>query len=226
MYKLEFPLEDFKDINSLFAEYYTEYFYRDGHIFGTSINSWSFHIGLINENVGKWIENLLIPPNYTRALVKPLRKTMTYVSSTPADFDIYAFPEKIKDKPDLSKGEKIFSLQREIRAVDTKVARSMNLIEDNSKPFLDILNNRYKFREVDLNGFNRAFMEETPYHIIDEDSGDMIILTRETFPKYQKITDLAWESFIIDEDYSWAVFRVTYGCATIFTFVKYIRGMV
>lgn len=225
MYKLEFPLDDFKKTNSLLSEYYTEYFYRDGHVYGASINDWSFHIGMINKEMGKWIENLLIPPNHVRSVVADCKKTMTYIKSTPADFDIYIFKDKIKDEPELSKGVNVFSLRREIRAIDTPAARHMNLIEDNSKHFLDILNSRYKFREINLDEFIRPFMEEAPCHIIDEDSGDMVILTREMFPKYQKIMDLAWESFNIDDDYSWAIFRVTYDCATIFTFVKYIRGM-
>lgn len=226
MYKLEFPLDDFKDTNSLLAEYYSEYFYRNDRIFGTSLNRWSFHVGIINRNVGKWIENLLIPPNYMRSIVNDLKKTMTYVDSTPVDFNIYTFEARIKDKPDLTEGKNVFSLGREIRAVDTSTSRHMNLIEDNTKPFLDILNSGYRFKNIDLDTITRPFMEEAPCQIEDEDSGDMVIVTREMFPKYKSIQELAWESLPIDDDYSWAIFRVTYKCATIFTFVKYIRGMV
>lgn len=98
-------------------------------------------------------------------------------------------------------------------------------IVEKSEHFYDLLIQNQAFMELDMDDILTTFSNDAPCEFIDDLTGDIIILTREMFPNHKKILDLSWESVPINDDFSWAIFRVRYDAGTVFTFVKYIRQL-
>ena len=224
MYKLNFPLDEYKRVNSLLTNYFTEYIYRDGWIYGTSINNWSFHLVKIDAKVGKHIENLLIPPNHMRSVLGDLKKTKTYIPSSDIEFKIYTFDDKIKeDEPDISKGIVVLSVGREPRGSKTMAGKRMDSIEDKASKFRGLLDLYQSFDKIELEDIVMPFSNDAPCEFIEPQTGDVVLLTREMFPNYKKINSVSWQSIPINDDFSWAVYKVQHEAGTVYTFVKYIR---
>ena len=104
-YKLSFPLDEFKKINSTLSEYYSEYFMKEkvGLIFGSSLNEYAFNIATISEDIMQKLslDSILLHPNYLRTKINDCKKSMTYVETSEQSFRVYTFDEKIKDTPDM-----------------------------------------------------------------------------------------------------------------------------
>lgn len=226
MYKLQFPLDDYKRVNSLIANYFTEYVYSGHWVYGTSINTWSFHMIDIEASMGREIENLLIPPNHMRTILGDLRKTKAYIDSNEKEFNVYTFEDKItENKPDIAKGQLVLSIERTPPMSQTVPGKRVTEIVEKSEHFYDLLIQNQAFMELDMDDILTTFSNDAPCEFIDDLTGDIIILTREMFPNHKKILDLSWESVPINDDFSWAIFRVRYDAGTVFTFVKYIRQL-
>lgn len=228
MYKLKYPLEELKKINSLLSEYFGDYFIKDGVVLGQSLNNWAVNIGAIPRNISDslQLDNILIPPNQFRKVLADAKKTKTAIEISDKGFRLYQFEDKITgDEPDLSKGELVIDICRHNNdnsdiwkyMMETDI-RVKNIMQ--SGVSIDELS----FDDIPSNQYNEAFAADDVFSVNNELGG--VIVSRQLFPKYQKILSLSWSSFDCDEEYAYAVFKAEYADLTMLTIVKFIKGII
>ena len=227
-YKLTFPLDEFKKMNSMLTEYYSEYFIDDksGLIMGTSLNEYAFNIATISPELLSKLSlgSVLLHPNYMRKQVGDLKKTMTYVYNDNDVFRVYEFEDKIKDIPDMAKGKLVVSLiHHEENSMDAN-AIHMRDIANRIKPYGEYLNQRLEFEDIPRPYYMSQFIADDILSLEDNDGGHLIV-TRQMFPKYQRVDGISWASVNLDDEFRLGIFETKHPILTMYTFVKYLRGI-
>lgn len=227
-YKLNFPLDEFKKLNSLLSEYYSEYFMLNdaGIILGSSLNEWSFNIAIIPKDMMDRLslDSVLLHPNYIRTKISDCKKSMTYVDNNEDTFLMYQFADKIKDIPDISRGYLVLDLIHHKEGSTDPNFKHMQDIKDRVGKYTQYLASDVEFTEVPREYYMSQFISDDIL-TLEAGTDEHIIVTRQLFPKYQKLDSLSWAPIVIDKDYAIAIFKSEYPILTMYTFVKYLRGI-
>lgn len=239
MYKCNFPLDKFKSINTICASVFTEYFISEGgFIYGTSNLKWCLRIGVLptkSDDLIPLISNALIPPNAMRSVLADAKKTMTYVNSASDGVDFMRYKDKIdklipnKDNVTLDALQNIdhetFTLPRFAKDDGSEVDRIAKEIACRVGPYAALVDEK-ELIELDIDEIGNAFRSESIYTVIDEnDSTNSVMLGKNTFNDFNKILNISWKPYEIDDTYGLAVFRVEYPEMALFTFIKFIKGI-
>ena len=240
MYKCTFPLDSFKSINTICSSIFTEYFISEaGFVYGTSNLKWCLRIAVLpnrDNDMIPLISNAIIPPNATRSMLSNAKKTMTYVDISEDSIDFFLYPDKIdslvKDKKNITP-EELRSIEHE-----TFVLKRFKKDDgsDTEKIAIDIachvgsyaaMVDEKELYPIDLDELGDAFRSESVYTVIDEnDSSNAVMFSKQMLPDYNKVNSLSWKPYELDDEYSIGVFRAEYNELAIFTFIKFIRGIV
>lgn len=227
-YKLSFPLDEFKKINSTLSEYYSEYFMKEkaGLIFGSSLNEYAFNIATISEDIMQKLslDSILLHPNYLRTKINDCKKSMTYVETSEQSFRVYTFDEKIKDTPDMTGAHLLLDLKRQLEDSDDALAIHMRGIESKVNKYAKYISGELEFTEIPHRDYLSQFIADD---VLELEAGDnnRIIVSRQLFPKYQRLESLSWASVELDDTYALAIFEARHPYLTMYTFVKYLLGI-
>lgn len=240
MYKCNFPLDRFKPINTICSSIFTEYFISEsGFVYGTSNLKWCLRIAVLpnrDEDLLPMLCNAIIPPNATRTMLSNAKKTMTYVDISDESIDFLLYKEKIdslvKDKKNITSEElrninhETFALRRFKKGDNSEAEKIAKDIACHVGPYAAMVEEK-DFYPIDLDSMGEAFRAESVYTVIDEDDPEnAVMFSKQMLPDYNKVKYLSWKPYILNDTYSIGVFRAEYDEIAVFTFIKFIKGII
>ena len=118
-----------------------------------------------------------------------------------------------------------FTLPRFAKDDGSEVDRIAKEIACRVGPYAALVDEK-ELIELDIDEIGNAFRSESIYTVIDEnDSTNSVMLGKNTFNDFNKILNISWKPYEIDDTYGLAVFRVEYPEMALFTFIKFIKGI-
>lgn len=230
MYKTSFALEEFKKINSFASSFFDEYFIYKNLVMGNSLLGFVERVIFMSEDLEdklKSVNKIIFPPNYTREKIKDLKKTKTAFLSS--EDEITFFSLKNFDNKNLREESIIEEVNPEnenMRPGDFSVTKVFNLVRQVDIPNYyktDILSIDGEYNNIDIKAMNSKMAESTHFEIENpDDPSDHLLVTKQCFPDPQKIKEMKWFSYKVDDDINAAVFLADYDIATVKSIFHYI----
>ena len=230
MYKTSFALEEFKKINSFASSFFDEYFIHEDVVIGNSLLGFVERVIFMDDDFKHKlmpVNNIIFPPNYTREKIKDLKKTKMAFLNTNDEITFFSLKNfDNKNLEERSITSEINPEDENMKPGEFSVTKVFNILKQTEIPSYyktDILRIDGDYTEIDITAMNNKMAESTHFEIENpNDPSDHLLVTKQCFPDPQKIKEMKWFSYRVDDDINAAVFLADYDIATVKSIFHYI----
>lgn len=232
MYKLNFPLEEYKKINSILSEVTESYFWHEGAIYGKSLMPTGLYMAFTDKMNDINMEHFMIPPNYMASALKDCKKTKTIIHHEGNHFEIFQAEDKIKDEVLDCPKQPVISIPRTVITNDEDaIARMMRETIMKFGPYMKIVRKVLIGDDECLSSVppidvQNAALSNTSITLIHPMyPNDPVVITKQAIPAYKRAEGIKFAIEPIDDHYANVFIVVSYDACNVLCIYKIIRGI-
>lgn len=205
--QINFPVKNFKEINKILKNYFSEYVIGDTKIIGLSNLKICKRIAALREMPDARMNKIFVQPNLLQTELNAIKVTISKCIIMKDRINFY------------NNGDTMVEPDYSLMKFEAFEPNFMDVYHDKFGDRVWGLLNTLNFKEIDLDNMKYLFDNEQ-IDIVNVDGVD-VITTKQLFPLYDKCISITAAQVNIDDesDLHYVVFACDFGILTVFTLV-------